>query len=138
MKKLVIGLLILSGTAIASTVVAQQNAPAQPDANAMGQTCLQYNRLDRWNVVNARTLRVVDKTQAEYRVAMDGDCAHSSFVDKLFFEHLPKADLECVQPGDRVTLTMRGGPVERCLVSSVSHYTDAQLKADLKVDKPTP
>jgi hypothetical protein len=69
---------------------------------------------------------------------MNSDCAHSSFVDKLFIQRLGKSGLDCVEPGDRINLAMRNAPVERCQISSVSLYTDAQRKIDEKVDPAKP
>jgi hypothetical protein len=137
MKKLI----ALGGTAILClagvSAVEAQRAPAKPSANS-GQVCLQFNHLERWKVVNAKTLEITDKTNKKFRVAMNSDCAHSSFVDRVYIQRLGKSGLDCVEPGDRINLAQRNTPVERCLISSVSLYTDAQRQLDEKVNPSKP
>lgn len=138
MRKLImvswVAAIVLAG---AGAVTAQQTAPGKATGGA-GQVCLQFNHLERWSVVNSKTLEITDKLNKKYRVAMNSDCAHSSFVDRVFIQRLGKSGLDCVEPGDRINLAERNTPVERCLVSSVSLYTDAQRKLDEKVNPTRP
>ena len=135
MKKLLALSFVLSTCAVGAAS-AQQSPPAKSAAS--GQTCLQFNRLERWSVVNSKTLVITDKTNQKFRVAMNGNCAHSSFVDQVFIQRLGKSGLDCVERGDRINLKERTQPVERCLVTDVSLYTDAQRKIDEKVSPAKP
>ena len=136
MKKIVLGAAALCVCAIAGTVMAQQSRP-QPTSSA-DNACLQYNRLDRWSVVNGKTLSVTDKTDKKFRVALSSDCAHSTFVDRVVFQRIGKSGLDCVEAGDRVRLFETAMQPQLCLVSSVSLYTDAQRKLDQKTNPTKP
>src|SRR5689334_13292645 len=120
MKKIILFASAVCVCAIAGAAIAQQSRSAAPADNAV---CLQYDRLARWSVVNSKTLSVTDRTEKKFRVALNSDCAHSSFVDRVVFERLARSKLDCVQPGDRVRLLERGKQPELCLVANVSLYT---------------
>lgn len=137
MKKFIIAASALSVFVVAGTVMAQQSRP-MPNSAASSNACLQYNRLERWSVVNSSTLSITDKTEKKYRVALSSDCAHSSFVDRVAFQRLGKSKLDCVEPGDRVRLIEADKVPELCLVSNVSMYTDAQRKIDEKTNPSKP
>jgi hypothetical protein len=125
MKKFLIAVGALSTACIGATaVLAQQARPFQAPHSASGQTCLQISRLYSWNVLDASTLVVKDTAQRKYRVALNGNCAHSTFYDKVIFDPITTSSMGCVGSGDRVNLSDRGGSVERCLVENVTPYTE--------------
>ena len=137
MKKIVLGVLLASSFALAAGVVLAQTH-SKPAAQTSDKVCLQYNRLRDWSVVNANTLAFSDKVMKKYKVSLNGNCAHSSFIDSVRFERRGKSGLDCVHEGDRVHLKQRNRPEELCLVSSVSRYTADQRKADEKINPARP
>jgi hypothetical protein len=121
-----ISLLGIGGT----SVLAQQARPAQAPGNSAARTCLQIDRVETWNIVNERTMVVTDKASRKYRVTLNGNCAYSKFYDQVIFRPLDPTLLGCVGKGDHVYLNNRMGDVQRCYVTSISLYTDAQLQID--------
>ena len=139
MKKLLACSALISAGVLTATAFAQPaRPPAAAPAAASSEVCLQFNRLNRWSVVNSRTLEITDDLSKKYRVEMNHPCSHSSFVDKVVIRRLGKSGLSCVEPGDQIILSQKNVPEERCLVSSVSLYTDAQRELDKKVEPAKP
>jgi hypothetical protein len=73
---------------------------------------------------------VTDRTHNKYRVTLNGNCAYSRFYDKVIFRPFDTTTIGCVAKGDRVNLSNRMGDVQRCYVTSVAPYTDAQMRID--------
>ena len=137
MKKFLFAVLALSAAALGGTaVLAQQGRPIQPPVRNDDRACLQISRLDSWDIVNASTMVVTDSAQHKFRVALNGNCAPSHFYDKVVFHPLAVSSLGCVSSGDRVNLSDRTGQVERCIVRSISLYTDAQRRIDERAAHP--
>ena len=137
MKKFLITVAAISTACIGATaVLAQQARPGPPPQPASGQSCLQISRMYSWDVVNDSTLLIKDTAQRKFRIALNGNCAHSHFYDKVLFKPTTTSSLGCVGSGDRIHLSNRIGSVERCFVKDVTLYTDAQLRIDEREARP--
>lgn len=137
MRKFLLAVTALSAAALGATaVLAQQGRPIQAPMRSDDRACLQISRVDSWNIVNTSTMVVTDNAQHKYRVALNGNCAPSHFYDKVVFHPLASSSLGCVSSGDRVNLSDRAGQVERCVVRSVTLYTDAQRRIDERNARP--
>lgn len=138
MKKFLIAVTALSAAALVTTaVLAQQARPVQPPMRD-DRSCLQVDRVENWNIVNSSTMVVTDKAKHAFRVGLSGNCAPSHFYDQVIFRPLASSSIGCVASGDRVNLSARNGQVERCVIRSVTIYTDAQRRIDERTARAAP
>ena len=116
-----LGAAVLCAGLGASAALSQQtDAPAPP---AGEKVCLQANRMQNYDIVDERTLRITDRFFKNYTVRMTGGCVGlTKAATNVVLRLRSSLGLGCLGQGDSVAFNSPGlGPVS-CLVTSVENY----------------
>ena len=109
-------------TGLGATAALSQQAET-PSAPAGEKVCLQANRMQNYDIVDERTLRITDRFFKNYTVRMTGGCVGlTKAATNVVLRLRSSLGLGCLGQGDSVAFDSPGlGPVS-CLVTSVETY----------------
>jgi hypothetical protein len=116
-----VGAAVLCAGLGASAAFSQQtDAPAPP---AGEKVCLQANRMQNYDIVDERTLRITDRFFKNYTVRMASGCVGLTKASMDVVLRLRSSlGLGCLGQGDSVAFNSPGLGRLSCLVTSVENY----------------
>lgn len=105
----------------ASAALSQQTDTPAPAAGE--KVCLQANRMQNYDIVDERTLRITDRFFKNYTVRMASGCVGlTKAATNVVLRLRSSLGLGCLGQGDSVAFNSPGlGPVS-CLVTGVENY----------------
>ena len=109
-------------TALGATAALSQQAET-PAAPAGEKVCLQANRMQNYDIIDERTLRITDRFFKNYTVRMASGCVGlTRAATNVVLRLRSSLGLGCFGQGDSVAFNSPGlGPVS-CFVTGVENY----------------
>jgi hypothetical protein len=102
--------------------------------------CLQPRHLQGWNVLDDRTVIVLDQVRHPFKLSLAPGCTGLKFAFGLGLKTFNISRLECISRGDSVVVPAGGGmPRQNCFINTVEAYTPEMQHADAvakAMDKP--
>jgi len=119
--------MILASALLAVLAAIPAEAAGSTDKPAVAQdgsdACLQNNRLWSWNVVNSRTLSIVDRTNRKFTVRLAGGCVGlNNLIPDI--EVRGVSNLACVRRGDFVRFVEPTLGRMSCTITAVEPNSD--------------
>src|ERR1041385_8930285 len=88
------------------------SASAQPPAGP--RTCLRFGEIDRWNVLDNKTVVVEDRWHNRFKMGLMGYCPNLAYRERIAFRSRGSTDLSCMTPGDDLIVNQSGTGPQTC------------------------
>ena len=120
-----------SSILLAGVLTAVISIPAFAQPSAAPRACLRFGEIDRWKVLDSKTVVVEDKWHHKFKMGLISYCPNLAYRERIGFRSPGSSDLSCMTPGDELIVNQFGTGAQHCPISSIVSYTPDMEKADM-------